>query len=258
MCCRPGGPGGRSPRRTRALLLRLTSRREAEPPAAPHRRHVLRQGGDRCTHAPLISASKLPRLLAVLTCAVLLPVIPFVLIGELPGERWLRASGDDALVFGLTGAALLALDVLLPIPSSVIGALLGARLGFFAGFGWTLLGLLSGHLVGYWLGRLVPSRWASELPRAPSLWAVFLSRPVPVLAEAVAVAAGAERVTFGSFVATCAAGDGIYAAVLAADGAAWLPAGLGAAGLAVPMLLPVVAWSVWRLVVRRRLTRGAA
>ncbi len=188
----------------------------------------------------------------MLACALLLPIVPFVVIGELPGERWLRASGDGALAFGATGAALLALDVLLPIPSSLLGALLGARLGFAAGFAWSLAGLWVGHVVGYSLGRLVPSRWASELPRAPTLWVVFLSRPVPVLAEAVSVASGAERVPLAGFLAASAAGDCVYAAVLAADGAAWLPSGLRGPGLAAPMLLPVVAWLSWRWLAGRR------
>ena len=46
--------------------------------------------------------------------------------------RWLEANGSDAWVLGLVGGGLLAADILLPIPSSVLGALLGARLGF----GW--------------------------------------------------------------------------------------------------------------------------
>jgi hypothetical protein len=54
--------------------------------------------------------------LLVLACAGLVPLVPFAVLGELPGERWLSAQGGDALRFGATGAALLALDVLLPIP----------------------------------------------------------------------------------------------------------------------------------------------
>src|SRR5262245_43537492 len=73
------------------------------------------------------------RALSVRALAVLVPLVPFAAIGELPGERWLLASAGDAARFGATGAALLAADLLLPIPSSVIGALLGGRLGLWAG-----------------------------------------------------------------------------------------------------------------------------
>lgn len=186
------------------------------------------------------------RALLILVCALLVPIIPFVIIGEMPGERWLLAAGDDALRFGVTGAVLLTLDVLLPIPSSIVGALLGGRLGFGAGFAWGFLGLTIGHLIGYALGRLVPERWASPLPEAPTLAAVFLSRPVPVFAEAVALAAGAERMPLVPFAISAALGDAVYAAAMAGNGAALLPEGLAGPGLIAPMLLPVVGYFAWR------------
>jgi membrane protein DedA with SNARE-associated domain len=186
------------------------------------------------------------RVLAVLLAAVLVPLVPFVLIGELPGERWLAGTGDDALRFGAAGAGLLALDVLLPIPSSVVGALLGGRLGLWPGFAWALTGLCVGHALGYGLGRLVPARFASELPRASSLAVVFLSRPVPVLSEAVAIAAGVERMPLRWFLASAGLGNALYAGALAANGAALLPQGMAGPGLILPMALPVGAYLLWR------------
>jgi membrane protein DedA with SNARE-associated domain len=177
---------------------------------------------------------------------VLVPLVPFAVIGELPGERWLQAAGHDALAFGGMGALLLALDVLLPIPSSVIGALLGARLGFAQGFAFAFAGLCTGHAVGYALGRLAPVRYASALPSAPSAGAVLLSRPVPVFAEAVAIAAGVTRMPPWLFLASAAFGNAVYAAVLAADGAALLPAGLAGPGLIVPLALPVAGYLLYR------------
>lgn len=182
----------------------------------------------------------------VIAVALLIPIVPFAVIGELPGERWLSAAGDDALLFGLTGAALLAGDVLLPVPSSILGTLLGARLGFAAGFLWSWLGLMVGNLVGYLAGRLLLGRLGERLPRAPTLVALFLSRPVPVFAEAVTFTAGAERMPLRSFLAVAAAGNLVYAAALAGNGAALLPEALAGPGLLLPMLLPVAAWLLWR------------
>lgn len=190
------------------------------------------------------------RALYVLALAALVPLVPFAVIGELPGERWLVAAGGDALRFGATGALLLAGDVLLPIPSSVIGALLGGRLGFWAGFGFGLLGLCAGHAIGYGLGRLAPARFTSDLPSAPSNSLVLLSRPVPVLAEAVAIAAGATRMPFARYAAAAALGNAAYAGALAANGAALLPDGLAGPGLILPLALPVIAYAVYRA--RRR------
>jgi uncharacterized membrane protein YdjX (TVP38/TMEM64 family) len=186
------------------------------------------------------------RVWLVLGCALLVPIVPFAVLGELPGERWLSAQGDDALRFGATGAGLLALDVLLPIPSSVLGALLGGRLGFVAGAAWAFSGLFAGQCLGYALGRLLPSRLSSELPAAPSVAVVLVSRPVPVLAEAVALAAGATRLPLPRYLIAGGLGNAAYALSMAGSGAALLPEGLAGPGLAPPLLVPVAAWLLWR------------
>lgn len=186
------------------------------------------------------------RALGVLLAAAVIPIVPFAIIGELPGERWLELSAADGVRFGAFGAALLALDVLLPIPSSIIGALLGGRLGFSQGFLWAWIGLCTGQCVGYALGRLLPARWASELPATPTFAVIFLSRPVPVLAEAVAIAAGVERIAFARFTLAGVLGNACYAAAMAGDGAALLPQGLVGPGLILPMLLPVIAHLLWK------------
>jgi len=183
--------------------------------------------------------------------ALLIPIVPFIVIGELPGEKWLSVSGDDALLFGLTGSALLAVDVLLPIPSSIVGTLLGARLGFLPGFLWIWGGLVLGNLVGYLVGWLLLSRLGRDLPEMPTLLILFISRPVPVLAEAVTFAAGAGRMSPGHFLVSCGVGNAIYALALAGNGAALVPDNVLGLGLMLPMLLPVLAWSLWRWKTRR-------
>lgn len=192
----------------------------------------------------------LARVLLVLGCAVLVPIVPFAIIGELPGQRWLDAQGDHALSIGAVGAGLLALDVLLPIPSSVLGALLGGRLGFALGFAWALLGLSAGSSLGYLLGRVFPRRVADGLDEvthdAPAAALITLSRPVPVLAEAISLASGAARVPLPRFLLASLAGNALYAAAMAGNGAALLPEGLAGPGLALPMLVPVAAWLIWR------------
>jgi membrane protein DedA with SNARE-associated domain len=180
-----------------------------------------------------------------------IPIVPFALIGELPGERWLSAAGTDGLVFGISGAALLAADVLLPVPSSIVGTLLGARLGFPAGWlcGW--IGLCLGNFAGYGAGRLLSLRHSSGLPSAPTLLLCFASRPVPILAEALTLTAGASRTPLGPFLVATVAGNALYMAALAGSGAALLPGAAAGPGLALPMLLPAVAWLLWRLAGRR-------
>jgi uncharacterized membrane protein YdjX (TVP38/TMEM64 family) len=191
------------------------------------------------------------RFTLVLALAILIPIIPFALIGELPGERWLSASDDNALLFALSGMGLLAADVLLPIPSSILGTMLGARLGFLPGWlcGW--LGLVLGNAIGYAIGRLLLARLAPKSAGLPTLLVLFISRPVPVLAEALTFTAGAEKMNFAAFIAASIAGNGIYALALAGNGATLLPDSLAGPGLILPMSLPVAAWLLWRWLERR-------
>lgn len=184
--------------------------------------------------------------------ALCVPLLPFIVIGELPGELWLSANDGHAVLFALVGAGLLAADVLMPIPSSIVGTMLGARLGFGAGFGVAFAGMMVGQSAAYWVSRVLLRKRSGALPAAPTLVAVFLSRPVPVLAEAVAFAAGAARLSWPQFLLASGAGNLIYAAALALNGAQLLPGDTTGAGLVLPMLLPVAAWLVWRKIRRSR------
>jgi uncharacterized membrane protein YdjX (TVP38/TMEM64 family) len=192
------------------------------------------------------------RLGLLIIVALLIPIVPFAIIGELPGEQWLSSEDDNAMVFAMTGSGILLLDIVLPLPSSVVGTLLGARLGFWPGFFATWLGLTAGHCIGYMMGRCALFQVDIEVSEVPTLLVVFLSRPVPVLAEAMAIAAGASAVPFRHFLVTCMAGNAIYAGVLAANGATLLPGAIMGPGLIIPMLIPVLAWLIWRRSTRQK------
>lgn len=198
------------------------------------------------------------KILLLVAIVLLLPIVPFLVIGELPGERWLSATGSNALVFALTGSGLLTLDVLLPIPSSIVIALMGGRLGFYEGWFSAWLGLTAGNLLGYGIGRLWPKKLAPDIPESPTLILLFLSRPVPILAEAMVIAAGATRARVTHTVAVCAAGNLVYAGILAADGAVLLPAGWTGPGIILPLLLPVAGWGLWRWLSRKGKQKATA
>ena len=130
-----------------------------------------------------------------ITCAV---IVPFVLFGEAIGS-WSEAhlSGPRAEVtLALSGAALLASDPILPIPSSIVATLLGNRLGFWSAALSIWAGLSAGAALGIAIGR----GGAYVAPRPPErieAWmrqkgvaAVLICRPVPVLAEVSLVVAG--------------------------------------------------------------------
>jgi uncharacterized membrane protein YdjX (TVP38/TMEM64 family) len=189
-------------------------------------------------------ASKL-RTLVTLVAVVMLPVIPFLVIGELPGDEWLDKQ-EGRFGVGVVGAALLAADVFLPIPSTVVGTLLGAQLGFWEGSFWAWLGLVAGNLLGYVAGRAALRQVGMELPAWQTGLALFVSRPIPILAEAVAIAAGAGGVPLRTFAWASVAGNAIFAMALGGSGAALLSAHWVGAGLVLPMALPVLGYVLIR------------
>jgi len=124
--------------------------------------------------------------------------------------------------------ALLASDVVLPIPSSIVSTMAGVMLGFWRGTAAVWLGMMAGALLGYWLGARASGvarkfLGAESIARASKVverygdWAIVISRPVPVLAEASVIFAGLIRAPYRRFVLlTATANLGIalgYAAI---------------------------------------------
>lgn len=134
---------------------------------------------------------------------LVIPLIPFAIFGELDGIRWIE--GTSGWITFLYGIILLASDIVLPLPSSLIAVFLGAKLGWLAGSAAIFLGLMSGSLIGFgmgWVvGRKVLDRMISErgqelytrLEHRMSYWALALCRSVPMLAEASVIAAGVAK-----------------------------------------------------------------
>lgn len=186
------------------------------------------------------------RKIIVIIAALLVPIVPFLIIGEIPGEKWLSRTDDNAFLFGLSGALLLTSDILLPIPSSIVGTFLGARLGILSGWICVWSGLMAGNMIGYFAGRYFLTSIKANMSGNPTLIILFLSRPVPVFAEAAAITAGAANISIRQFLIACAAGNTIYAGILSINGALLIPKSLVGPGLVLPMALPAVAWLIWK------------
>jgi len=97
----------------------------------------------------------------------------------------------------------------------------------------------------------LPEKFTENLPQTPTLLVLFISRPVPVLAEAVTFTAGAARIPFAAFLIVSCLGNALYAIALAGNGAALLPESLTGPGLILPMLLPVITWLIWKRIARK-------
>lgn len=199
-------------------------------------------------------------LLATLILLVALTV-PFLLFGaRLEAEAaaaLARARGEPGWAAALV-VALLTADVLLPVPSSIVGGFAGAVLGLAAGAVATWAGLMLGTVAGYWLGRAIPARalavaGGGAAPAAPIM--LSLTRAIPVLAEAGLIAAGAARMRFSHVLVAVAPAN--LAVALAYAGAGHVLAGVDPALAAVAgAALCAAAWTL-PLIVRRRRRTGS-
>ena len=193
-------------------------------------------------------------------------LIPYLLL-----EDWLLGTGAallDAirgrpLQGGLIIIALLAGDVLLPIPSSVISVFAGSAFGLAWGAAVIWAGLMAGCLLGYALGavpgrglanRVVGRRDVAGMGRlfeGAGPVVLVLARAVPVLAEASVLAAGAARMPLATFLLTTG---------LSNIGVALAYAGVGATAAATGSFLlafigmcsvPALGWLAWSRLKRR-------
>ena len=119
---------------------------------------------------------------------------------------WLASSS----IFGL-----LALDVVLPVPSSIVSTAAGVLLGFWRGAVVVWTGMMVACLLGYALGARAAGlarhfvgepglERAGELVRRYGDWTIVMCRPVPVLAEASVIFAGLVGAPFARFFALTA------------------------------------------------------
>lgn len=167
---------------------------------------------------------------------VLMMVLFLVLFGI---AEWLQVPlltdpgpllAEGGWIAAAVGVGLLVVDVALPVPSSLVMIAHGALFGVVGGTLLSLLGSLGAALFGFWIGRrggllfarLVPE---DERRRADALlqeWgdlAIVVTRPVPILAETVAILAGASPMSPGRMTLATLAGSLPAALLYALTGA---------------------------------------
>lgn len=196
---------------------------------------------------------------------VTLVVVPFLLFGE-SLERFARDLMTDPSsrpATAMAGLLLLAADVVLPVPSTIVISVLGALLGVLgatlvAAVGLTL-GCLWGYGLGRWLGHDFAQRtmgredfvYLSDRLGRYGLLVLALCRPIPVLAEASVIVAGVAGLSTGKVLVVTTLANIGFAAVYASFGAAAdTGAGLLAA-LAASLGFPLAAILIARALRRR-------
>jgi uncharacterized membrane protein YdjX (TVP38/TMEM64 family) len=113
-------------------------------------------------------------------------------------------------VAAVVGIGLLVVDVVAPVPSSIIMVANGMLFGLAGGTLFSMAGGFGAALIGYWIGTRGGSvgkrlLGAEALMRSNSFFlkfgmmAVIVSRPIPILAEAVSIIAGISRMPARKF-----------------------------------------------------------
>lgn len=154
---------------------------------------------------------KLPiRTLLLLLTVIIAVIVVFLLFGERV-ESWtglaMERSRDNLWQTGLLVVALLVIDVLVPIPSSIVCTAAGIFMGIPAGILAAWIGLTGTVMASYLIGRfatkpaeiLIGKQEFSLLQRfhqRHGLWLLVAMRPVPILSEASVLFAGISRLPF--------------------------------------------------------------
>jgi len=161
----------------------------------------------------------------MVVCALLVPLVPFAILGTAFEDRLLellRTDRSPCAVFLLVGS-LLAADILLPVPSSAIGTYAGATLGWFSGTAASWIGLTLGASLAFAaagrLGSLLNGNRpqptqdvaAHRLIRRGAAFALFVSRPLPIIAEACVITLGLTGLEWRRFLGPLCAANLIVA-----------------------------------------------
>ncbi|MDR2849942.1 MAG: VTT domain-containing protein [Verrucomicrobiota bacterium] len=193
----------------------------------------------------------------MLAAVLLLVIVPFIVFGgavNLWTERLIAQAGARPLLTGALLALLLASDIVMPVPSSLVSTACGLTLGFWWGTCASFAGMTLTALAGYAIGRYASERagrfiGAGEFAllqafhRRHGVWLLLALRPVPVMAEASVVFSGVSRQPFWPVAAVTTLGNLAVSAVYAAIGVwgalsdSFIPAFLASMGLSGVMLL---------------------
>lgn len=210
------------------------------------------------------------RSLSLLFSMMAFLLLLFLLFGG-AAESWTAdtlSSGVPPLALAVLIFVLLAADILLPIPASLLAVAAGAAFGTVVGAAIVAAGLSAGAITGFFLAQSLGAPFCRKLlgnaefervsrllDRYGPLLLVVL-RPVPILAETSVLAAGAARVSPKRALAAVTLANLGIALGYAALGAWAINSGASAVVIAASMLIPALAWIAAKLLIRSRGTKG--
>ena len=206
------------------------------------------------------------RLLILIAIVLLIPILPFVVMGAW-FEPWLESLIAEKIIDVLFSivfisvVGILAIDILLPVPSSAVCTFAGKQMGAIFGTAACWIGLNLSAGIGYWIGRRfgrpLAIRFSDEgtldrleqFDHRSSIACVVVCRSLPIIAEASVLLMGIKKLPLMSFwPAVLLSNFGIAAALCwlgeFSAKANWFPLAL-AISVAIPLLF-VLLWKAKR------------
>lgn len=199
------------------------------------------------------------------TGILVLILVPFALFGtQIDSAVAAYFSGDHpGLVASLIIFLLLAVDVVLPIPSSLVATLAGSVSGPVIGAITVCLGLTCSNFLGWWLGRHAGRPVFAKLMGAGrknttgsqgnivTLAGLVMTRAVPVLAESLVIAAGMQNMRLLPFLMAVVPANLGVGLVYAWFGSIAADTGSFLLVFVASIVLPALVWLGYRLVAGR-------
>ncbi|MGD9646245.1 MAG: TVP38/TMEM64 family protein [Pirellulales bacterium] len=193
------------------------------------------------------------------------PLLPFVVAGpaiERTVGDWLaRHDAPWAIACGVV--AVLAADILLPVPSSFVSTFAGAQLGVVPAAGASWLGMTLGATIAFTVARLLGRAGAVRLASLDDVdrtarmtdryggWVIVVARGVPILAEASVLALGLSQLSWRRFLPALALSNLGIALVYSTFGHLARHENAAALALAMSIALPAAAALTVRAWLRR-------
>ncbi len=172
------------------------------------------------------------RTACLLTLVLLAIIVPFCLFGTSVNawtDRLIAQASTHRLTAGALLTALLAVDIVMPVPSSLVSTACGLALGFLGGTLASFIGMTISATAGYFIGRYAAApaetligkdevALLNSFTARHGVWVLLALRPVPVLAEASVLFSGLSRQPLPRVLAVTALGNLAVSAVYAAVG----------------------------------------
>ena len=206
----------------------------------------------------LFSAIKILGLIIIVMTSIILPLSLLESSLQDIVDQITIWSGENIIFNSLLVIFALTADVFFPVPNGLTNTIAGAILGFYIAIPIIWIGLTSGAIVGFAIGKFAAKPIAkkilseSELKKSQDLSKKFgisvllLSRPAPAFAEISTVAAGMSGMSWLTFLSVMIISNFFVAIIYALIGTAALSSqsvSLAFIGIAI---IPFLFWLLAR------------